>query len=155
MKELLLTINGQPRRVLVDPTKPLLWVLREDLGLCGTKFGCGGELCGACMVHLDGQAMPSCMVSVESVQDMNITTIEGLGARGEHPLQKAWRELAVPQCGYCQSGQIMSAAALLACNACPSDQEIDQAMARNLCRCGTYGRIKRAIKDVASNSQHE
>lgn len=149
MKKFTLNVNGTSRTVETDPDKPLLWVLREDLKLCGTKFGCGEELCGACMVHLDGEARPSCKVTVESAAAKAITTIEGLSAQGEHPLQKAWREAAVPQCGYCQSGQIMSAAALLATNASPSDHDIDEALERNLCRCGTYGRIKKAIKMAA------
>ncbi len=154
MEKFTLRINGASRTVETDPDKPLLWVLREDLKLCGTKFGCGAELCGACMVHLDGEAMPSCKIDVKSASGKAITTIEGLSAQGEHPLQKAWREVAVPQCGYCQSGQIMSAAALLADNASPTDQDIDEAMERNLCRCGTYGRIKKAIRLAAqSDSQ--
>ena len=146
---LTLDINGEKRTVEVDGEKPLLWVLREDLGLCGTKFGCGGELCGACMVHIDGAAMPSCLVTVGSVVGKAITTIEGLG--GQHPVQRAWQDHAVPQCGYCQSGQIMSAAALLASNKTPTDAEIDEAMVRNICRCGTYGRIKTAIKAAAGD----
>lgn len=152
MEKFTLNLNGAPRTVETDPNKPLLWVLREDLKLCGTKFGCGAELCGACMVHLDGEALPSCKITVRDAAGKAITTIEGLSPQGGHPLQTAWRDLAVPQCGYCQSGQIMSAAALLANNTSPSDQEIDEAMERNICRCGTYGRIKKAIRLTAQRS---
>jgi len=129
----------------VDPATPLLWVLREQLGLTGTKFGCGLALCGACTVHVDGKAVRSCVTPVAAVAEKRVTTIEGLSADRSHPVQRAWLEVQVPQCGYCQSGQIMSAAALLAVNANPEDRDIDDAMAGNLCRCGTYARIRRAI----------
>lgn len=144
-----LRINGENREIEVDPDKPLLWVLREDLKLTGSKFGCGASLCGACTVHLDGKAIRSCVTPIKNAQDKDVTTIEGLHPQGEHPLQQAWNQMKVPQCGYCQSGQIMSAAALLADNKNPTDEEIDRAMAGNICRCGTYPRIKQAIKDAA------
>lgn len=149
MEKLTIKVNGEEREVEVDPKKPLLWVLREDLKLTGSKFGCGASLCGACTVHLDGQARRSCVTSVESAVGKEITTIEGLHPENQHPLQQAWREMGVPQCGYCQSGQIMSAAALLAENKEPSEADIDKAMSGNICRCGTYPRIKRAIKKAA------
>lgn len=141
-----LTVNGEPVRVAVDPGTPLLWVLRETLKLNGTKYACGRSLCGACTVHVDGAPVRACIMPIESVADRSVTTIEGLGAEEPHPLQAAWIEANVPQCGYCQSGQIMSAAALLASNPDPSDADIDVAMAGNLCRCGTYDRIRQAIK---------
>jgi len=140
------TVNGEPVRVEVDPGTPLLWVLRDTLKLNGTKYACGRSLCGACTVHVDGAPVRACVMPIESVADRAITTIEGLGAEKPHPLQTAWIEANVPQCGYCQSGQIMSAAALLASNPDPSDADIDVAMAGNLCRCGTYDRIRKAIK---------
>jgi len=132
-----------------DPQTPLLWVLREDLALTGTKFGCGKGLCGACTVHLDGTPVRSCTLPVALVTGKAVTTIEGLGQQGIHPLQQAWIEANAPQCGYCQSGQIMSAAALLATNPQPSDADIDGAMSGNICRCGTYPRIRRAIHRAA------
>jgi isoquinoline 1-oxidoreductase alpha subunit len=138
-------INGEMKSLEVDPATPLLWVLREQLGLTGTKFGCGLALCGACTVHVDGKAVRSCVTPVAAVAEKRVTTIEGLSADRSHPVQRAWLEVQVPQCGYCQSGQIMSAAALLAVNANPEDVDIDDAMAGNLCRCGTYARIRRAI----------
>ena len=138
-------INGEMKSLEVDPATPLLWVLREQLGLTGTKFGCGLALCGACTVHVDGKAVRSCVTPVAAVAEKRVTTIEGLSADRSHPVQRAWLEVQVPQCGYCQSGQIMSAAALLAVNANPEDRDIDDAMAGNLCRCGTYARIRRAI----------
>jgi len=138
-------INGEMKSLDVDPVTPLLWVLREQLGLTGTKFGCGLALCGACTVHVDGKAVRSCVTPVTAVAGKRVTTIEGLSADRSHPMQRAWLQVQVPQCGYCQSGQIMSAAALLAVNANPSDGDIDDAMAGNLCRCGTYTRIRRAI----------
>lgn len=144
-----LNINGQQKTVDVDPTTPLLWVLRDHLDLVGTKFGCGIAQCGACTVHLNGTAVRSCSLPVSAVTGQAVTTIEGLSEKGDHPVQKAWLEVDVPQCGYCQAGQIMSAAALLDSNADPSDQEIDAAMSGNLCRCGTYVRIKKAIKTAA------
>ncbi|MBM4228928.1 MAG: (2Fe-2S)-binding protein [Gammaproteobacteria bacterium] len=143
-----LKINGQTVTVEADPEMPLLWVLREKLDLPGTKFGCGAGLCGACTVHVDGAPARACLLPVGSLTQAAITTIEGLHAEGEHPLQQAWIAHAVPQCGYCQSGMIMAAAALLERIPQPSDADIDQAMT-NLCRCGTYPRIRAAIKQVA------
>jgi aerobic-type carbon monoxide dehydrogenase small subunit (CoxS/CutS family) len=147
-----LTINGQSREVDVAGDTPLLWVLRDTLGLTGTKFGCGMALCGACTVHVDGAPARSCSTPIEAVAGKSITTIEGLSADRSHPVQRAWMEIDVPQCGYCQSGQIMSAAALLANNASPSDADIDTAMAGNICRCGTYQRIRKAIHRAAELS---
>jgi len=144
-----LSVNGKDTAVDVDPDTPLLWVLRDTLGLTGTKFGCGMALCGACTVHLDGQPIRSCVTRVNAVGTRRVTTIEGLSPDRSHPVQKAWIELDVPQCGYCQSGQIMSAAALLAHTAEPSDADIDTAMSGNLCRCGTYQRIRAAIHRAA------
>lgn len=144
-----LTINGQPRQYDGDAEMPLLWYLRDDLALTGTKYGCGKGLCGACTVHLDGQAIRSCTVEMSRLDGATITTIEGLGATGEHPLQIAWAAHNVPQCGYCQSGQIMQAAALLAENPNPGEQQIDDAMSGVICRCGTYQRIRAAIKSAA------
>ena len=140
-----LTINGAEHE-LDDPDMPLLWALRDILGLTGTKFGCGEALCGACTVHLDGQPVRSCVTPVKRAAGRSVTTIEGLH---DHPLQRAWIELGVPQCGYCQAGQIMTAAALLASTPAPSDDDIDRAMAGNLCRCGTYVRIRAAIHKAA------
>ena len=145
-----LSVNGKDTAVDVDPDMPLLWVLRDTLGLTGTKFGCGMALCGACTVHLDGQPIRSCVTPVSAVAASKVTTIEGLSSDRSHPVQKAWIELDVPQCGYCQSGQIMSAAALLAHTAAPSDADIDTAMSGNLCRCGTYQRIRAAIHRAAA-----
>lgn len=141
-------VNGERQTVDVDPAKPLLWVLREQLALTGTKFGCGIAQCGACTVHIDGVAMRSCVTPVSDVDGRQVTTIEGLSSEsGElHPLQQAWIDHQVPQCGYCQSGQLMSATALLADNPNPSDADIDAAMSGNICRCGMYGRIREAIK---------
>jgi aerobic-type carbon monoxide dehydrogenase small subunit (CoxS/CutS family) len=144
-----LNVNGKAQQVDVDPETPLLWVLRDTIGLTGTKFGCGMALCGACTVHVDGEPVRSCVTPVSAVADKPVTTIEGLSADRSHPVQKAWIELDVPQCGYCQSGQIMSAAALLAKNPTPSNADIDNAMSGNLCRCGTYGRIRAAIHRAA------
>ena len=146
-----LNINGKKMTVDVDPKTPLLWVLRDHLDLVGTKYGCGVAQCGACTVHLGDAAVRSCQLPVSAIGNKAITTIEGLSANGDHPLQKAWIEHDVPQCGYCQTGQIMSAAALLKKNSTPSDEEIETAMNGNICRCGTYLRIKEAIK-TASNS---
>jgi aerobic-type carbon monoxide dehydrogenase small subunit (CoxS/CutS family) len=146
------TVNGRVERVDVDPQMPLLWVLRDILNLTGTKYGCGVSLCGACTVHLDGRAIRSCITPISAAAGKEVTTIEGLSPDGDHPLQQAWRELNVPQCGYCQSGQIMSAAALLARNPAPTDDEIDEAMAGNICRCGTYMRIRAAIPKAAENA---
>ncbi|MDB4539588.1 (2Fe-2S)-binding protein [Saprospiraceae bacterium] len=144
-----LNINGKKHQVDVDPNTPILWVLRDHLNLVGTKYGCGISQCGACTIHVNGLAMRSCMLPVSQISTQAITTIEGLSENGDHPLQKAWLEHDVPQCGYCQSGQIMSAAALLETNPNPSDSEIDGAMHGNICRCGTYTRIKAAIKTTA------
>jgi aerobic-type carbon monoxide dehydrogenase small subunit (CoxS/CutS family) len=144
-----LNLNGRNTSVDVDADMPLLWVLRDILGLTGTKYGCGMALCGACTVHLEGQAVRSCVMPVSAVADKRVTTIEGLSADNSHPVQRAWIELDVPQCGYCQCGQIMSAAALLAQTAQPTDAEIDAAMAGNICRCGTYRRIRAAIHRAA------
>ena len=144
-----LLINEVQHQVDADPVMPLLWVLRDILGLTGTKYSCGIGQCGACTVHLDGQAVRSCMLSVSEAAGKKITTIEGLEAEGLHPVQQAWLTENVPQCGYCQPGQIMTAAALLAENPNPSDDEIDAAMSGNLCRCGTYQRIRRAIHRAA------
>jgi isoquinoline 1-oxidoreductase alpha subunit len=144
-----LTINGQSFFADAPPDTPLLWVIREDLRLTGTKFGCGMGLCGACTVHVDGHAVRSCMVKLSEVEGASITTIEGLHPANAHPVQKAWVDLQVPQCGYCQSGQIMQAAALLAINPSPNDAEIVEAMNGNLCRCATYPRIVGAVKRAA------
>jgi isoquinoline 1-oxidoreductase subunit alpha len=144
-----LNVNGRDVEADVEDDTPLLWVLRDTLGLTGTKFGCGMALCGACTVHLDGAPVRSCVTPVTAVGGQKITTIEGLSANRSHPVQKAWLELDVPQCGYCQSGQIMSAAALLAQKPAPTDQDIDEAMSGNLCRCGTYQRIRAAIHRAA------
>lgn len=144
------TLNGKATTVNVDPQMPLLWVLRDTLNMTGTKFGCGMALCGACTVHINGEASRSCILPVSSVEGKKITTIEGLSTDGSHPVQKAWIEEDVPQCGYCQSGQIMSAVALLAKKPNPTDLEIDDAMSGNLCRCGTYQRIRKAIHRAAS-----
>lgn len=140
-----LTINGKKQEVTAPEDMPLLWVIRDLLSMKGTKFGCGQALCGACTVHLDDKAVRSCSMPISAVGSKKITTIEGLSKEGDHPLQKAWVEHVVPQCGYCQSGQIMSAAALLQENRTPSESQIEAAMAGNLCRCGTYNRIKEAI----------
>ena len=145
-----LTLNGRNTSVDVDADMPLLWVLRDILGLTGTKFGCGRALCGACTVHLEGQPVRSCGTPVSAAGGKRVTTIEGLSTDNSHPVQRAWIELDVPQCGYCQSGQIMSAAALLAQTAQPTDAEIDAAMAGNICRCGTYQRIRAAIHRAAA-----
>lgn len=144
-----LNINGKQKTVDVDPSTPLLWVLRDHLDLVGTKYGCGIAQCGACTVHLNGTAVRSCSLPVSAVTSQAITTIEGLSEKGDHPVQKAWMDVDVPQCGYCQAGQIMSAAALLDKIPDPSDEDIDSAMSGNLCRCGTYVRIKKAIKTAA------
>jgi aerobic-type carbon monoxide dehydrogenase small subunit (CoxS/CutS family) len=147
-----LTINGQVHHLDVEPDTPLLWALRDTLKLTGTKFGCGQALCGACTVHVDGEATRSCVLPVSAVAGRKITTIEGLDPKGAHPVQAAWIAHDVPQCGYCQSGQIMSAAALLARNPSPTDADIDAAMAGNLCRCGTYSDIRAAIHTAAAHT---
>jgi aerobic-type carbon monoxide dehydrogenase small subunit (CoxS/CutS family) len=144
-----ITINGKKHVIEVEGDMPLLWFLRDTLEFTGTKFGCGAGLCGACTVHVDGVATRSCVTPVSTLSGKKITTIEGLSENGDHPLQKAWLNNKVPQCGYCQAGQIMNAASLLATNASPSSDEIDNAMQGNICRCGTYQRIKKAISDAA------
>ena len=149
------TVNGKPQRLDVDPATPILWVLREQLGMTGTKFGCGVAQCGACTAHLDGQPIRSCSTPISEADGRKITTIEGLATpEGKlHPLQQAWIDEQVPQCGYCQSGQLMSAVALLQDSPNPSDAEIDAAMSGNICRCGAYGRIRKAIKAAASGTE--
>jgi isoquinoline 1-oxidoreductase subunit alpha len=144
-----LNVNGADREVDADPNMPLLWALRDVLGLTGTKFGCGMAQCGACTVHVDGEARRSCMTPIGTLGSRKVTTIEGLSPDGQHPLQKAWQEVNAPQCGYCQVGQIMSAAALLRTTPRPTDQQIDMALAGNLCRCGTYLRIREAVRKAA------
>jgi isoquinoline 1-oxidoreductase subunit alpha len=143
------TLNGKAQTVNVSPEMPLLWVLRDTLNLTGTKFGCGMALCGACTVHIDGTATRSCITPISAVSGKKVTTIEGLSADGSHPVQQAWIAEDVPQCGYCQSGQIMSAVALLAKKSSPTDADIDDAMSGNICRCGTYQRIRKAIHRAA------
>lgn len=148
-----LNINGQSRELNVDPATPMLWVLRDHLNLVGTKYGCGIAQCGACTVHLEGTAVRSCQLPVSAVGDKPVTTIEGLSEKGEHPVQQAWLEHDVYQCGYCQAGQIMTASAFLKENPNPSDAEIETAMNGNICRCGTYTRIKKAVR-TAANTQN-
>jgi isoquinoline 1-oxidoreductase alpha subunit len=143
-------LNGSTVTVQAEPDTPLLWVIRDEVGLTGTKFGCGAALCGACTVHLNGSPIRSCQTPVSAVAGKKVATVESLSADNSHPLQKAWVKHQVPQCGYCQSGQLMSATALLAKNKNPSDTDIDAAMSGNLCRCGTYNRIRAAIKDAAA-----
>lgn len=150
MPEITLNVNGQDRRIDVPAESPLLWALRDTLALTGTKYGCGAGLCGACTVHLDGEAVRSCITPVSAAAGKKIVTIEGLSSATSHPLQVAWIAEDVPQCGYCQSGQIMSAAALLAKNPNPSEEDIVSAMSGNLCRCGTYNRIRKAIRRAAN-----
>lgn len=152
MAQYTLSINNQSHTVDVAPNTPILWVLRDHIDLVGTKFGCGIGQCGACTIHLDGVATRSCLLPISSIGDKSITTIEGLSSEGDHPVQKAWIEHDVAQCGYCQSGQIMNAASLLSRNSNPSDDDIEQAMNGNICRCGTYTRIKAAIKTAAQQS---
>ncbi len=144
-----LRVNGQEHVLDVDPEMPILWAIRDVLGLTGTKYGCGQALCGACVVHLDGEVVRSCVTPIRRAEGKSITTIEGLSADGSHPLQRAWIELGVPQCGFCQSGQIMTAAALLAKKPKPSAAEIDESLSGNLCRCGTYLRIRAAVQKAA------
>ena len=146
-----LKVNGKQVNVDVEPDMPLLWVLRDELGLTGTKYGCGIAACGACTVHVDGQPVRACVMPVSAVEGKAVTTIEGLSKDGTHPVQKAWVQLQVPQCGYCQSGMIMSAAALLKSNRNPSDADIDSAMT-NLCRCGTYHRVRQAVRLAAKSA---
>jgi aerobic-type carbon monoxide dehydrogenase small subunit (CoxS/CutS family) len=145
MANISFTLNGKPQTVDVSPETPLLWVLRDSLGFTGTKYGCGMAICGACTVHINGAAIRSCSMQIAAVASKSVTTIEGLSADGSHPVQQAWIEKDVPQCGYCQSGQIMGVVALLAKNAKPSDADIDEAMKRHICRCGTYQDIRAAI----------
>jgi len=144
-----ITVNGQSKQYDGDPAMPVLWYLRDLLELTGAKFGCGMGLCGACTVHIEGKATRSCVTAMSDVAGKRVTTIEGLSPKGDHPLQKAWRAVNVPQCGYCQSGQIMQAAALLAEKPRPTDHDIDEAMQGNICRCGTYQRIRQAVKMAA------
>lgn len=145
-------LNGKPVELNLDPQMPLMWALRDELDMTGTKYGCGIAQCGACTVHLDGQPIRSCVMPLSAISGKNVTTIEGLSEDGSHPVQKAWSKHNVPQCGYCQSGQIMSATALLSQNPNPTDEEIDNFMQGNICRCGTYPRIKEAIKTAANYS---
>lgn len=152
MKEYTIQVNGENRKVTADADTPLLWVLRDELQLVGTKYGCGIAQCGACTVHLDGVAVRSCSLPIAAIENSKVTTIEGLAADGMHPLQQAWREHDVPQCGYCQAGQIMNAASLLSENPSPTDADIDAAMKGNICRCGTYTRIRAAIKTASKLS---
>jgi isoquinoline 1-oxidoreductase alpha subunit len=148
-----LKVNGEVRELDVDPEMPLLWALRDVLGLTGAKFGCGQAQCGACTVHLDGEVVRSCVTPVRRAAGREVTTIEGLSPDGSHPLQRAWCDLAVPQCGFCQAGQIMTAAALLASNPKPGDADIERCLAGNICRCGTYTRIREAVKKAAQISE--
>ena len=151
MAQYTLFVNGETKTVEVDPSTHMLWVLRDHLDLVGTKFGCGIAQCGACTIHLNGTAVRSCQLPVSAVGNGEVITIEGLSENGDHPVQLAWIKQDVPQCGYCQAGQIMTATALLKQNPNPTDEEIESAMAGNLCRCGTYVRIKKAVKDAAAN----
>ena len=151
MAQYTLFVNGETKTVEVDPSTPMLWVLRDHLDLVGTKFGCGIAQCGACTIHLNGTAVRSCQLPISAVGNGEVITIEGLSENGDHPVQLAWIKQDVPQCGYCQAGQIMTATALLKQNPNPTDEEIESAMAGNLCRCGTYVRIKKAVKDAAAN----
>ena len=152
MKNVTFILNGKSTTVEVDPDKPLLWVLREDLGLTGTKYGCGMGICGCCTVHLEGDAIRSCVTPMSRVEGKRVTTIEGLSNDLSHPVQRAWMQMQVPQCGYCQSGQMMSAACLLNQNPNPTDQDIAEAMSGNLCRCGTYQRVRKAIHAAAAHT---
>jgi isoquinoline 1-oxidoreductase subunit alpha len=147
-----LHVNGQERSFDGDPSMPLLWYLRDEIGLTGTKYGCGAALCGACTVHVDGEAARACVTAMSNVAGRSVTTIEGLDAQGNHPVQKAWRALNVPQCGFCQAGQIMQAAALLASTKNPSEAQINDAMSGNICRCGCYQRITAAVKAAATGA---
>ena len=149
MSKINIKINGKSKQIDIDPETPLLWVLRDYLNLVGTKYGCGMAQCGACTVHLDNKAVRSCVLPISAVGDQSVTTIEGLSENGDHPVQKAWLKENVSQCGYCQAGQIMSVASLLKDNPKPTDDDIDLAMSGNICRCGTYVRVKKAIKRVS------
>jgi len=151
MAQYTLFVNGETKTVEVNPSTPMLWVLRDHLDLVGTKFGCGIAQCGACTIHLNGTAVRSCQLPVSAVGNGEVITVEGLSENGDHPVQLAWIKQDVPQCGYCQAGQIMTATALLKQNPNPTDEEIESAMVGNLCRCGTYVRIKKAVKDAAAN----
>lgn len=151
MDPISLTVNGKSHTVEVAPDTPLLWVLRDTLGFTGTKFGCGQSLCGACTVHVDGEPTRSCVTRISVIGARKITTIEGLSADGQHPVQRAWLEAQVPQCGYCQAGMIMTTAALLAANPNPTDADIDEALGGHICRCGTYARIRQAVHDAAKS----
>lgn len=153
METFQLNINGKTHKLEVDPTTPMLWVLRDHFHLLGTKFGCGIAQCGACTIHVGDVAIRSCQLPVSAVGEQKVTTIEGLSEEGDHPVQEAWLEHDVPQCGYCQAGQIMTATALLKSNPNPSDEEIDAAMNGNICRCGTYMRIKAAVKTASKSTQ--
>jgi len=155
MKKIAISVNGSKREFNIDGGTPLLWVLRDELKLTGTKYGCGRGLCGACTVHIDGEETRSCITAVENIQGREITTIEGLSKDGNHPVQKAWVKQDVPQCGYCQSGQIMTASALLSRNNNPDDSDIDSAMKMNICRCGTYQRIRKAIHTASKELRNE
>lgn len=155
MKQIFFSVNGRSVEVNVEPDKPLLWVLREDLGLTGTKYGCGKAICGCCTVHLDGEAVRSCSTPVSRAEGHRVRTVEGLSDDLSHPVQQAWIAEQVPQCGYCQPGQMMSAACLLANKPNPTDTDIDNAMSGNLCRCGTYPRIRRAIHRAAASAKTE
>jgi len=146
------SVNGQQRTFDGDPTMPLMWYLRDELGLTGTKFGCGVALCGACTVHVNGEAVRACAIAMSDIADKSVVTIEGLDPKGEHPVQVAWRNISVPQCGYCQAGQIMQAAALLAKTPAPTDQQIDEAMYGNICRCGCYQRIHVAVRNASKGA---
>ena len=152
MTKIRVRVNGADRELDVDPEMPLLWALRDVLGLTGTKYGCGQALCGACTVHIDGDVVRSCVTPVARADGKSVTTIEGLSKDGSHPLQRAWVDLGVPQCGFCQSGQIMTAAALLAKIRKPTDEEIDRSLSGNICRCGTYTRIRAAVKKAAGEA---
>lgn len=155
MTDLTLSVNGQTHRVTVDPSTPLLWVLRDVLGLRGTKFGCGRGICGACTVHVDGRAARACVTSVQSIARKRVTTIEGLSEDAGHPVQRAWMEIDVPQCGYCQAGQIMLAASLLSSDPNPTDERVLQTMSANVCRCCTYLRIRQAVRRAAELSRDQ
>jgi len=151
MNSITITVNGKAHSVEVAPDTPLLWVLRDTLGFTGTKFGCGQALCGACTVHVDGEPTRSCVTRISVIANRKITTIEGLSPDGQHPVQRAWLEAQVPQCGYCQAGMIMTTAALLATTPNPTDADIDEALGGHICRCGTYARIRKAVHDAARN----
>lgn len=155
MQAIHFTVNSKPVELQMDPSTPLLWAIRENLGLTGTKFGCGMALCGACTVHVDDNAVRSCVTPVGAIANKHVTTIEGLAPDRSHPVQRAWLQVQVPQCGYCQCGQMMSAAALLAVNPEPTDTDIDDAMAGNICRCGTYARIRKAIHVAAEMARSQ